>query len=1380
MKPRVIGIDARTFYYSESTSRGIGHYSFYHLMDIVRVLPTVKFILFVESLDFPKSLKALIDAPNVSLKKVDEYNSSDIDLFHICDPMNNLTGFDSPIRIYRHPLTTVTFHDLIPLRVYLSQWPQVHQNAYLSRLEQYLRSDCSFLTNSEFTKKDLVSYGKISENRVTAIMAGPNRPLVTPIDKEKRTFEQLCVKFGISKSFFLHVGAHDPHKNFKNAYHAFAACQQSCDIQFVIVGKRDRYIEANAKYASEMNLHDLIFTGFVSREELEVLYRESIALLFLSKYEGFGFPILEAMANGCPVITSNMTSIPEVAGDAAFTLHPEDIPAISSAMQELFNNPEKRDEMRSKGYKQSAKFCWEKTARKTIAVWEQMLGSSLTNDRELVWYAPFLNPSGYTSEAFAFIQALRPYFAIQLGNISNIKSQDFILGLTPELQDILESSLHADIQVDNKILIIHVPAYAFVRPPEASYVIGRTMFETDSLPNNWVEACSQLDEIWVPSRFNKETFRMAGVPEEKIRIVHEPVDTVFFDPELCSPMALDGKAGFNFLSMFVWSARKGWDVLLQAYFSEFNRDDDVCLFIKTYLMHTPDVDVHAILLKKIREFAIDQGFELHNLPRYELITHQIPYRELPAFYHTFDCFVVPSRGEGWGRPFCEAMSMGLPVIGTNWSGNTEYMSNDNSFLIPIDGLTEADDTEIRYFKGHRWALPSIIGLQRIMREVFSNPEKARNRGKQARNDMVKYYSCNVIGKHLSTILRNIKPPVDTDRRDTSRIVWQGSQFVYHSLALVNRELCQRLIQIGHELSIVPYEADDFSPEPTSPLAANKQCINRPLSQPADVVVRHQWPPDFNSPPAGHWVMIQPWEFGSLPMSWIEPMNDKLDEIWVPSSYVRECYIQSGVRPDKVFVVPNGVDTALYSPFGASYPIASRKSFRFLFVGGTLHRKGIDLLLEAYRHSFTAQDDVCLVIKDMGGKSFYKGQTAQEMIQQFSADPAAPEIVYIDSELTSDEMAALYRSCHCLVHPYRGEGFGLPIAEAMASGLPVIVTGYGAALDFCPPEIAWLVPAQEVRFANCRVGDLDTVGPPWLAEPNLDVLSDRMQHAFAHPDEALRRGRVACEHIQSHFTWDHAAQCVEARLQALNAKPVVRFTKAKITPRAGDTTDSPANYEATQRDLASRGMEQARVLQMRGETEAAVTMLIQQGIGVAVDWPAPYLALAELLMREQKFAAAMQVVPEMPPATERTVMREIEAICHCALGDDEAAQKAANQAPERPRALVVLGTLAARRGDLSEAETFIRRAIEVDSSCSSAWLSLGMLLWGLGNQEDAWQAIKRSVMVDPLNGEAVRILKDMAERLERISEVTELIDEVAKTFPESRDLYRICNDGKNHD
>lgn len=372
------------------------------------------------------------------------------------------------------------------------------------------------------------------------------------------------------------------------------------------------------------------------------------------------------------------------------------------------------------------------------------------------------------------------------------------------------------------------------------------------------------------------------------------------------------------------------------------------------------------------------------------------------------------------------------------------------------------------------------------------------------------------------------------------IVWQGSQFVYHSLALVNRELCQRLIQIGHELSIVPYEPDKFVVEPESPLATIQKCVNRPLSQRPDVVVRHQWPPDFNPPPAGHWVMIQPWEFGSLPQSWIMPMNDEVDEIWVPSSFVRECYIQSGVSADKVFVVPNGVDASLYSPDGTTYPVASGKSFRFLFVGGTIYRKGIDLLLAAYRQSFTSKDDVCLVIKDMGGKSFYQGQTAQEMIQRFSADPSAPEIVYIDGNLTQDEMAALYRSCHCLVHPYRGEGFGLPIAEAMACGLAPIVTGYGAALDFCPPEYAWLIPAKIVKQAVKQIGDLETVDFPWLAEPDLEMLTTLMRYAAAHSQETAGLGGCASRFIRNNFTWKQAADRADERLRAVTNKPIQRF------------------------------------------------------------------------------------------------------------------------------------------------------------------------------------------------------------------------------------------------
>jgi glycosyltransferase involved in cell wall biosynthesis len=1337
-----IGIDARTFYYPESAARGVGQYSFYHLYHVMKCLPDVSFLLYVESLEAPDILKPLIELPNVHLRFVDDYVPSDTDLFHICDPMTELSGFDSPMRLFRHDRTTATFYDLIPIRCYADIWKRITIDAYLRRLSQLIKRNCQILAISEFTKQDLIAYSNIPEHRVSIISSGLN----TSADNfnSQKTLIFLKEKLGISKPYFLHVGAHDEHKNFMIALAAFIECRKLHDIQFVVAGKMGGALEYTRNLIEEKNIQDIIFTDFVSRDELEALYSGATATLFLSSYEGFGLPVLEAFANQCPVITTNVTSIPEVAGNAALLCDPHEVKQVADGMARLLVDETLCNELRAKGVTQAQKFTWDRTAALTIAAWEKILGHSLSKRHELVWLAPFHNPSGYTSEAFAFVQALLPHVALQLCNISSIESRDFVDGLTPELLSVLKSHLHDTVTADNKIVVFDFPAYTFQRPPGAVYVIGRTMFETDSLPVAWVDACSRVDEVWVPSAFNKKTFQAAGVPHEKIRIVHAPVDTIFFDPATCSAQEITGKAGFNFLSMFEWSARKGWDVLLRAYFSEFTKEDNVCLYIKTYLLHTPDVDVQSIIQQKILTFATIQGFDMGKLPRYELITHQIPFRDLPSFYKTFDCFVLPSRGEGWGRPFSEAMSMGIPVIGTNWSGNTEFMNDDNSYLIPIEGLTEIDDPEIPFYKGHHWAEPSIKGLRRIMREIFYNPEMAKNRGNQARNDMVKKYSCAALGKELSSIIRTIKPTSATKPTATSRIIWQGSQFVYHSLALVNRELCSRLIKNGHELSLLPYEPDDFVPEQDSPFAAIQRCVNRPLSRPADVVVRHQWPPDFNPPPVGHWVMIQPWEFGSIPSTWVEPINSLVDEMWAYTSYVRDCYVCSGVNPEKVHVVPLGVDTDMYRPGISSMSLPTRKKFRFLFVGGTIHRKGIDLLLAAYRQTFTAQDDVCLVIKDMGGASFYQGKTAQEMIQRFSADPNAPEIVYIDSILKQVEMAELYRTCHCLVQPYRGEGFGLPIAEAMSSGLPVIVTGYGAALDFCPPDIAWLVTAQEVPFAICRVGDLETVSLPWLAEPGLDMLGERMRYAFANPDECKKRGHLAAEHIQKNFTWDHAVRHVETRLQGLRTKPVVRF-KNKET--VAITEDKISDDNAKCYEQVEKAMGHARLLQLRGNTEAAANLLIQQAIAVAPAWPAPYLALAELLIREQRFEDALQVVHEMPPATDRALRSEIEAICHAALGDDEAAIQAATQVRQCSRVLVALGTLAARKGDLNEAESLFRQALKTDASCGNGWLSLGMLLWGQGKQEEAWQAVSQAVVVDPLNNEAVRVLRDMAERLD---------------------------------
>src|SRR5262249_54484180 len=161
--------------------------------------------------------------------------------------------------------------------------------------------------------------------------------------------------------------------------------------------------------------------------------------------------------------------------------------------------------------------------------------------------------------------------------------------------------------------------------------------------------------------------------------------------------------------------------------------------------------------------------------------------------------------------------------------------------------------------------------------------------------------------------------------------------------------------------------------------------------------------------------------------------------------------------------------------------------------------GFDLLLEAYARAFTADEDVCLVVKDMGVGTIYQGQTAEAAIARLQAQPGAPAVEYLDQPLAEDELAGLYTACDCLVHPYRAEGFGLPIAEAMACGLPVIVPGAGAALDFCNEAHGTLLPARVVHFPEKRVGGLATVDYPWLLEVDRDALLNSLRHMVSHTE-----------------------------------------------------------------------------------------------------------------------------------------------------------------------------------------------------------------------------------------------------------------------------------------
>ena len=369
------------------------------------------------------------------------------------------------------------------------------------------------------------------------------------------------------------------------------------------------------------------------------------------------------------------------------------------------------------------------------------------------------------------------------------------------------------------------------------------------------------------------------------------------------------------------------------------------------------------------------------------------------------------------------------------------------------------------------------------------------------------------------------------------IFWEGSQFTYHSLALINREHCYNLLRAGvSDVTILPYEEDTFEPEGEKFEALKnvdiryKQEWETTTSGLPTVLIRHTWPPRTDAPNNAKWIVMQPWEFSELRSDFVDVFQ-RADEVWVPSHFVRNIYVKAGISPDKVQVIPNGVNPQLFTPLGDEYPLETTKQCKFLYVGGTIYRKGIDVLLQSYVATFTKDDSVTLVIKDLGGDSFYKGQTAQSLIKEIQQNPDAPEIIYIDEQLTEEQMASLYRACSVFVSPYRGEGFSLPTLEAMSSGLPVIVTQGGPTDEFVNEECGWIIPSKHTYIGN-RFGNYDLTGNAFVLEPDKEALSDSLLRAFAFPYECVQKGLNGSIIARTQLTWNLATMKALKRLDVL--------------------------------------------------------------------------------------------------------------------------------------------------------------------------------------------------------------------------------------------------------
>ncbi|MCA0012520.1 glycosyltransferase [Mesorhizobium sp. B292B1B] len=533
--------------------------------------------------------------------------------------------------------------------------------------------------------------------------------------------------------------------------------------------------------------------------------------------------------------------------------------------------------------------------------------------------------------------------------------------------------------------------------------------------------------------------------------------------------------------------------------------------------------------------------------------------ELVALYNICRLFVFPSLHEGFGLPALEAMKCGAPTIAAGTTSVPEVVGWDKALFDPMDVRSISDKMLAALTDDEFREELSLRGLDRArlfswdmsaekaigaFESALSQSDRAAVKGGidlgyRALIDSIASIdgateedllcTAEAIGASFRDTRRR-EAPLDLSKKLKWRV--EGPFDSSYSLALLNRETARALSELGHDVALFSTEGPgDFLPN--SHYLAQNPDLNamwirsRELGErDVDVTSRILYPPRVQD-------MVSPinmlhhyaWEESGFPLEWVEEFNKHLQAITCLSPHVEKILIDHGVTVP-LSVSGCGIDHWDRVIADPTFKLPPAR-FKFLHVSSCFPRKGADLLLDAYGRAFSSRDNVVLIIKTFPNPHNEIDRWFREAVGD---RPDFPKVEIIIEDFDNSRLKALYEACDVLVAPSRAEGFGLPMAEAMMSGLPVITTAWGGQLDFCKPEIAWLVDYHFER-AQTHFGLSDSV---W-ATANISHLADTMRGVFELPKEELtQRAALGRKKLLREFRWTGVAQrLVEAAAGSLS-------------------------------------------------------------------------------------------------------------------------------------------------------------------------------------------------------------------------------------------------------
>lgn len=379
----------------------------------------------------------------------------------------------------------------------------------------------------------------------------------------------------------------------------------------------------------------------------------------------------------------------------------------------------------------------------------------MTKPSGIIWIGPVFEVGGYGNVSRNFLKCLSklglPIHVISISNVHPEISQEeinFINGVSQPYWAVGKQPLLIIHSLPESYQNLFAHYYRMFR--RVYKKVGVTIFETDRIPHHWVSPCNFMDEIWVPSEFNIQTFSNSGVDRNKLKLVPYAIDlnplTKSYNPYIFD----EETKKFKFLYSAIFDFRKGFDLLIDSYCKEFTEEDDVTLVLKVYVPQfhidtDPLTYLHSLIPKNNKN------------PQLVIILKTMSDDELYSLYKSCDCFISTDRGNGWGMPAMEMMAMGKPAIAINWCGATQFMNESNSFLIEAE--KELEDVHPllarnrpELYAGHKWATVKIDSVRKVMREAYENKQKREAIAKKGKEDIVSSFSIDSIANYLKRII----------------------------------------------------------------------------------------------------------------------------------------------------------------------------------------------------------------------------------------------------------------------------------------------------------------------------------------------------------------------------------------------------------------------------------------------------------------------------------------------------------------------------------------------------------------------------------------------------------------------------------------------------